>query len=191
MRKCIPIFLAFCLFLSCSKDEDLVVTQTVDPLPGADVDVEDFMWKAMNFWYFWQEQIPVLADDRFSNDEAGRRAYTNFLGSQNDPGSLFDNELLFIEDRFSYYNEDYRNITNALSGISKSNGLEFGLVGIDNTTDIFGYVQYIIPNSDAALKDIRRGEFFYAVDGRTLNRDNYIELLFGANDTYTLPWPIW
>src|SRR5690606_23366379 len=43
-----------------------------------------------------------------------------------------------------------------------------------------------LPDSDASTKDIERGELFTRVDGVQLTVNNYIDLLFGSNDTYTL-----
>ena len=165
----------FILF-SCSKDDD----NTFNPT-SREFATQDFMWKSMNLWYFWQDDVDNLADNRFStNDE-----YTQFLGSETDPSAFFDNQLRFIEDRFSTYASDYEEFTNFLSGVSKSNGLSFGLIALAND-EVVGYVRYVTPNSDAATKNIFRGEFFTGVDGQTLNLNNYIDLLFGDNDTYTL-----
>ena len=185
MKKIIIVFAAVLAF-SCSKDDDLSLPNTVDPDGSADVEVQDFMWKAMNFWYFWQANVDDLADDRFENTEEGRAAYTAFLDSEDDPASFFENKLQFIEDRFSFFNEDYRELTNSLAGISKSNGLEFGLVQFQDSDEIFGFVRYIVPNSNATSANIQRGDLFTGVDGQTLTIDNYIGLLFGDNDTYTL-----
>ena len=185
MKKILLLLVAGVIF-SCSKDEDLILTNTVDPDGSADVEVEDFMWKAMNFWYFWQSNVDDLADDRFMNTEAGRAEYTAFLDSEDSPGAFFENKLQYIEDRFSFYNEDYRELTNSLAGISKSNGLEYGLVRFQDSEELFGFVRYIVPNSDAATADIQRGDLFTGVDGQTLTLDNYLSLLFGENDTYTL-----
>jgi C-terminal processing protease CtpA/Prc len=185
MRKLLFLFAVTFIF-SCSKNDDLDIPGTINPDANAEVDVEDFMWKAMNFWYFWQQDVTDLADDRFENTSQGIADYTAFLSSEDNPGAFFDNKLLFSDDRFSFYNEDYRVLTQSLSGVSKSNGLEFGLVRFQDSENIFGYVRYIIPGSDAETKDIQRGEFFVGVDGQTLNLDNYIELLFGDNNTYTL-----
>ncbi|WP_437369111.1 S41 family peptidase [Maribacter litoralis] len=184
MKK-ILLFIAV-LALSCSKDDDLSLPNTVDPDGSADVEVQDFMWKAMNFWYFWQANVDDLADDRFANTEEGSADYTAFLDSEDDPASFFENKLQYIEDRFSFYNEDYRELTNSLAGISKSNGLEFGLVQFQDSDEIFGFVRYIVPNSNASTVDIQRGDLFTGVDGQTLTIDNYIDLLFRENDTYTL-----
>ena len=185
MKKILIIFVAAIAF-SCSKDDDLSLPNTVDPDGSANVEVQDFMWKAMNFWYFWQSNVDDLADDRFENTEEGRAAYTAFLDSEDDPAAFFENKLQYIQDRFSFFNEDYRELTNSLAGISKSNGLEFGLVRFQDSEELFGFVRYIVPNSNAATTDIQRGDFFTGVDGQTLNLSNYVELLFGENDTYTL-----
>ncbi|PIB27800.1 S41 family peptidase [Maribacter sp. 4G9] len=168
--------------LSCSKDDELSVPKTVDPLPNANVPVQNFMWKAMNFWYFWQADVPDLGDNRFTDSES----YTEFLQSVEEPGAFFDSKLLFIQDRFSFYNSDFRELTNSLAGISRSNGLEFGLVRKSNSEEVFGYVRYIIPNSDAATKDIERGDLFTGVDGTTLTINNFADLLFRENNTYVL-----
>ena len=188
MKKIVLLFLSLGIFLTACKksDDDLTPPGGIDPDPTANVEVQDFMWKAMNFWYFWQADVPNLADDKFPNTTEGIEAYTEFLASDSDPGVFYDDKLLFTEDRFSFYSDDYKELTQSFAGISKSNGLEFGLVKFSDSDDVFGYVWYIVPNSDAATKDISRGELFTGVDGQTLNINNYIDLLFGDNDTYTL-----
>ncbi len=176
MKKNLLLILGvFFVLTGCSKDDD-----NFNPT-SSDLATQDFMWKSMNLWYFWQDDVENLADNRFSTNEE----YTEFLRSETDPGAFFDNRLRYFEDRFSTYASDYNEFTDFLSGVSRSNGLSFGLIGLDND-DVVGYVRYVTPNSDAASKDIFRGEFFTGVDGQTLNLNNYIDLLFGENDTYTL-----
>lgn len=171
---------------SCVKEDDLYLSDTVEPDPDAGVQVQDFMWKVMNFWYFWQADVENLADNRFPNTAQGSAAYTEFLASEDNPGKFFENKLQFSEDRFSFYSDDYVELTQSLSGISKSNGMEFGLVRIPDSDQIVGYVRYIIPNSDAATTPIQRGDIFTGVNGTTLTESNYRGLLFGSSDTYTL-----
>ncbi len=185
MKKILYLF-SFIVFVSCSKDEPFSIPGTVNPNPEAGVEVQDFMWKAMNYWYFWQADVPDLADDRFVNTPEGAQVYTDFLDSAENPGEFFETKLLFTEDRFSFFNEDYRVITQSLAGVSRSNGLEFGLVRFQTGQNLFGYVRYIVPGSNAATKNIQRGELFTGVDGQTLNLNNYIQLLFGENNDYTL-----
>lgn len=186
MKKALLLLLFTAVIFSCSKDDDLSLPKTIDPDGSADVEVQDFMWKSMNFWYFWQSNVDDLADDRFENTDEGRAAYTAFLDSEDNPAEFFENKLQYIEDRFSFYNSDYRELTNSLAGISKSNGLEFGLVRFQDSEELFGFVRYIVPNSNASNVAIQRGDLFTGVDGQTLTLDNYTSLLFGANDTYTL-----
>lgn len=170
-RSSLVIFAFLVLFTSCNNDDDAPQT----------TDVQNFMWRAMNLWYFWQQDVPDLADNRFTTNEE----YLAFLEATPNPEAFIES-LLFTEDRFTFWDEDYTTLVNNLNGISKSNGLELGLGRIDGGTNLFGFVKYIIPNSDAASKDIERGYLFTKVNGQQLTESNYIELLFGSIDTYTI-----
>ncbi|HUH47257.1 MAG TPA: S41 family peptidase [Arenibacter sp.] len=166
-------------FVQCKKNDDGPTTPIIkEEVPV----VQNFMWQTMNLYYFWQANVPDLGDSRFTSEAK----YQEFLGSEKDPGKFFDEKLLFREDRFSFYSDDYKELTKAFAGISKSNGLQFGLSFFSDSNDIFGFVQYVVPNSNAATKEIKRGDFFTGVNGITLNEDNYEDLLFGKDDTYTL-----
>ncbi|MBT2161058.1 S41 family peptidase [Zobellia barbeyronii] len=189
MKKSVTtgLFLSLFLIFSCSENDDFSIPDTVDPDPDAGVEVQDFMWKAMNFWYFWQSDVENLSDANFPNTPEGSVIYTEFLSSESDPGKFFDDKLLFSEDRFSFFSDDYVELTQSLAGISKSNGLMFGLVRQKaNNSELYGYVQYIVPNSNASTKNIKRGDLFTGVNGTTLTDQNYISLLFGDSDSYTL-----
>ncbi len=184
MRKLLFLYVGIgLLFSNCSNDDNGIDNPNDPPNNNSeDVQVQSFMWTAMNLWYFWQGEVPDLADTRFNTDAE----FTEFLQQTPNPSDFFFDVLLFSEDRFSFLNDDYTELVSNLSGVSKSNGLEFGLIQFSGSNDIFGYVQYIVPNSDASTKDIERGDIFTRVDGQQLNLDNYIDLLFGDNDTYTL-----
>lgn len=185
MKKTILCYLILgLLFVNCSKDDGILEPGGPEPDPNSEVNIQaqNFIWKALNLWYFWQQDVPNLADDRFSNS----KDYTEFLQSEEDPGEFFKTKLRFNEDRFTFYRSDYRELINSLSGNVGSNGLEFGLSQFFESDEVFGYVEYILPNTDAASKDVKRGDIFIGVDGQRLNLGNYIELLFGTNTTYTL-----
>ena len=94
------------------------------------------MWQTMNFWYFWQEEVPNLADDKF--DSLENPEYVTFLASEENPANFFNDNLRFEEDRFSFFSDDYVELTQSLAGISRSNGLEFNLFYRDNGPDVFG-----------------------------------------------------
>lgn len=174
--------------ISCNKNDDDPILEEVIEVPEeetpvvVDIEVQNFFWQTLNLYYFWQGDVPDLADDRFDT-QAG---YEEFLTANPEPIDFLENKLLFSEDRFTFYSDDYTDLVNSSAGVSKSNGLQFGLSLIGDTDDVFGYVEYIIKGSDASNKDIKRGEVFTGVNGTNLNKTNYIDLLFGDNDTYTL-----
>ncbi|MEW2922385.1 S41 family peptidase [Muricauda sp. ANG21] len=184
MKKYVFLFLGLSLLISSCNNDDNQITngETPDVTPGSDAVIQHFMWQAMNLWYFWQGEVGVLSDTRFSSDEE----YTEFLEQNPNPADFYNDVLLFNEDRFSFLNDDYTELVNNLSGVSRSNGLEFNLVQFAEGDGVFGYVIYIVPDSDASTKDIQRGDIFTRVDGQELNLSNYIDLLFGSNTTYTL-----
>lgn len=144
--------------------------------------VKDFVWKGMNLYYLWQEDVPDLDDDRFANQPE----LNDFLLGFETPELLF-NALRVSNtiDRFSVIYSDYDILEGVLSGNTLNNGMDYGLrYKSGSTTDIYGWVRYIIPNSDAATKPISRGNVFYAINGTPLTIDNYRDLL--ANETYTV-----
>lgn len=168
------LFLVALTFLSCQDQDD-----TAAPI---NLEVQDFIWKGLNQYYLWQADVPNLADDRFASQDQ----LNVFLKGYPVPEELFD--ALRVDktiDRFSWIVSDYLELEQALGGISKNHGAEFGLVyKPGSTSEIFGYVRYILPNSDAATKDIQRGTIFSGVNGVQLTISNYQSLL-GA-DNYTL-----
>ncbi|WP_445382461.1 S41 family peptidase [Robiginitalea sp. IMCC43444] len=189
MKKFIILF-AVLIVAGCSKNDD-----GLDPNGPSvvleDVVTQNFMWRASNLWYFWQADVPNLADERLTNDF---QEYLEFLDSEASPGAFFDNQLRFVEDRFTYYSADYKELTNSLGGIEQNNGMEFkisyndanGNNTFDGSDPGFGYVIYVLPGSNAATTSIQRGDLFTAVDGQNITGANYRDLLFGENATYTL-----
>lgn len=146
------------------------------------LEVQDFVWRGLNFAYLWKDDVPDLADDRFATNGE----YQDFLSGYPDPFGLFDHLRVDPSiDRFSVMVSDYTVLENLFAGVYKSNGVDYGLKYYPgSTTNVFGWVRYILPASDASGKDIRRGDLFYAVNGTALTADNYQSLL--AQDTYTL-----
>ncbi len=162
------------LLTSCKNDDD-------NGLPPS-ASVNDFVWKAMNLWYYWQADVPDLADDRFSSDSQ----YTQFLNSQQTDELFFN--LLYdygTTDRFSWIVDDYHDLDNAFAGITQSFGMDYGLVyaGL-NTNQIFGYVQYVLPNSPASNAGLERGDIFTRINGTQLTDQNYGQLLGQSSATF-------
>jgi carboxyl-terminal processing protease len=159
---------------ACDEHEEMSVPRSLE--------VQDFVWKGMNLYYLWQDDVTDLTDDRFS----GQRQLNEFLTGFSDPAELFQHLRTDpATDRFSVIYGDYRVLEGVLSGTIKNNGVDFQLMyKPGSTTEIFGWVRYILPNSDAATKNIGRGDIFYAVNGTQLTVSNYQDLL--SADSYTL-----
>lgn len=162
-------------FYSCEKNDDSLNVPS-------NLEVQNFIWKGLNLYYLWQADSPDLADERFANQSE----LNTFLSDFNDPFVLFNHLRVDPSiDRFSVLVEDYVYLENLFQGVTKNNGMEFTLrFKTGSQTEIYGVVNYIIPNSDAATKDIGRGDIFYGIDGQALTVDNYRSLI--GQETYTL-----
>jgi hypothetical protein len=169
------IILVFFTLYGCEKNDDSLNVP-------AELEVQNFIWKGLNLYYLWQDDVPDLADDRFAN----QGELNTYLSNFNDPFALFNNLRVDPSiDRFSVLVEDYVFLENLFQGVTKNNGMEFTLrFKPGSQTDIYGVVNYVIPNSDAEAKNITRGMIFYAVDGQTLTVDNYRNLI--AANSYTI-----
>jgi len=165
-------------FLSCqNEDQD-------DVAPPMNIEVQNFVWKGLNLYYLWQADVPNLSDTRFKN----QTELNSFLAGYPKPEDLFNSLRVDKSiDRFSWIEDDYLVLEGQLQGTTNNNGVEFGLsLKASGSTEVVGWVQYIIPNSDASTKNIKRGDIFYAVNGTQLTTTNYQSLLFGSNNDYTL-----
>lgn len=174
ISKILIAFLCFVTLNGCFEDLDDVFQ------PAGTLEIQDFIYKAMNIWYLYKPDVPDLANDRF----ASQGELNDFLNNYATPEELYSN-LLSDVDRFSFITNDYRVLLNQLDGITKTHGMEFGLVYYpDSETNIFGYVQYVLPNSDAAAKGVQRGMIFNTINGAQITENNYADL--STMDSYEI-----
>lgn len=178
MKTILKSLLLIMLFVFSQSCEDL----DDNPVP-ASLQTKDFVWKGMNLYYLWQADVADLADNRFTNQSQ----LNTFLQTFENPTTLFNAlRVPAPTDRFSVIYNDYNVLEGVLSGNTLNNGMDFGIKRINASTNVFGWVRYIIPNSDAATKNIQRGDIFYAINGTPLTETNYRALLFGDDLTYTI-----
>ena len=177
MKKYILASLCSLLILtvSCSKQDENGLTEEFSVT--IDDEINHFIWKGLNLYYLWQDDVPTLADTKFA--DLGE-LYT-FFRARTSPDETF-NSLLHQPgtiDRFSWIVDDYVALENSFQGINLSTGMEFGLVRYGNSaTNIYGYVRYVLPNSSAAGSGITRGMYFNTANGTQLTDTNYGGLLF-------------
>ncbi|MHA7059747.1 S41 family peptidase [Aquimarina sp. M1] len=170
---------------SCFDDNDDV------PRIASVLEINDFIWKGMNAFYVYKSMVPDLANDRFSSDQE----YTDFLNDFSSPEAIFEglrtqetvtvgSEQIKV-DEFSFLVDDYVALEQAFDGITRNNGMEFGLVRYPNdASNVFGYVRYVLPGTDAETNGIVRGNIFNTINGTQITDQNFSQLL--SPDTYTI-----
>ncbi|WP_299136000.1 S41 family peptidase [uncultured Tenacibaculum sp.] len=177
MKKSIVLNLLLITFIisGCSKTEPNQINNGVN----------SFIWNGLNKFYLWQEKIPDLSDRKFSTDQQKN----NYLATYNNPDNLFES-LLYqrnIVDKWSWIVSDYVALEQSFQGTTETTGMEFGLKRFKtNSSNVFGYVRYVVPGTDAANKGVKRGMIFTKVNGTAITDKNYRDLLFSKSNSYTI-----
>jgi carboxyl-terminal processing protease len=171
MRKIILLFFAFTLFLNCSKDDKIAEPAENVTLKNK---VNNFVWKAMNSWYNWQEEVPNLSDSKDDNIND----YYTYLNSHSTPNSLFKSLLhKYGEvDKFSWFIEDYIEQEKAFQGTSTSFGFRPASIKISDTNIIL-LVTKVSENSPASENGIKRGDIIIGIDGQKFTTTNFNTLI--------------
>ncbi|MGB5419157.1 S41 family peptidase [Algibacter sp.] len=163
----LTLILAALFLTSCFEDNDDVAVSASE--------INDFVWKGMNIFYLYKDDVPDLANNRFSNNSE----YADYLNSFTSPIDLFQNLRYQPEtvDRFSRIFSDYIALEQLLDGIYTTNGmeyLEFELAS--SSSNRYGIVTHVLPNTNAEDQGIKRGDIFYAIDGEQLTSSNRSQL---------------
>lgn len=162
---------------SCFEDRDdnLVFTN----------DVKDFIWKGMNEFYIFGNDLPDLRNDRFGiNGEDNRYdstpEYLNYLSGFSSPETIFD-ALVFDAgntDRFSILFPDLFEALELFNGTTETNGLRFSAFPVPGSSDeVYAIVRLVLNGSSGDLAGIERNMFITGVDGITLTTTNFSDLL--------------
>jgi len=161
----IPSLLLFLIFLAASSCDDEDSDDEVINTVALESEINEFVWSAMNTWYIWQDEVDILADDAFEDQDS----YFTFLNGFATPEDLFYDGLLSPKDRFSIIVDDYDTLLGTFASISLTDGIEYVLVRPpEGGTAIVGVVMYVLPGSDGEIKGVERGDIFYAINGEEL-----------------------
>jgi C-terminal processing protease CtpA/Prc len=153
--------------ISCEDEDD-----NISPREN-DFEIEDFIWEGLNTFYYWQNTVPDLADIRFNS----QKSYASFLSQFNANHELLFESLLSDKDRFSWIMSDYTALEKQLSRVYTTSGMMLGLARVGDSNDLFAFVRYVLPDSDAAAKNIERGDLFLSINNEQLTINNYRDLL--------------
>lgn len=119
--------------------------------------------------YLWEDLIPRgLQASKEANSE-----------------TFFKKFIYDEEDHWSFISDDYYETSNLFSGVTTTGGYEFILM-IYGANQVMGVLEYVLPESPAALAGLKRGDIFIQVDGVTLDYDNYYKILTSGNISYSL-----
>jgi carboxyl-terminal processing protease len=155
---------------SCFKDRDDDFQQ------ASTIEIQDFIYNAMQTFYLYKTDKTVLDNNSFSSTNERNQ----YLNGFNTPEELFA-DLLSSQDRFSFLVDNYIELEQAFNGTTTNNGMEFGLVQLQSTGEIFGYVRYVLPNTSASQNNLERGMIFNRVDDQILTENNFNQLLSSNN----------
>ena len=164
------------ILISCKDEDDNIAPREND------FEIEDFIWEGLNTYYYWQNSVPDLADNRFDS----QKSYASFLSQFNANHELLFISLLSDKDRFSWIMSDYTALEKQLSRIYITSGMMIELGRIVDSNDLFAFVRYVLPDSDADTKNIQRGDLFLSVNNEQLTIDNYRELLSSEVQSFSI-----
>jgi C-terminal processing protease CtpA/Prc len=166
----VKILIVVLVFTACSKDPDSDSKEATTP-----DEINNFVWKAMNSWYYWQSNVPDLSDSKITSTTA----YNNFINGKT-PDALFYS-LLYQRgtiDRFSWI-ENSNEIVQAskIAEVEKKGGFSYAIYPKDaSNTNMVALINYIVPGSPAALAGLKRGDVITKINGSQLTSSNYGQL---------------
>jgi carboxyl-terminal processing protease len=188
MKKSKLLLLVFIVAISATscfnddRDDNLIATDSIN----------DFVWKGMNAFYIYSDNIPSLSNDRFNLNGFDNRfdlteEYSNYLNGFSSPEDLFESLISTSnpEDRFSTIFPDLFEALQLFEGTSKTNGLRFSAFAVPGSdTEVFALIRLVLNNSTADLAGLNRGLVITGVDGTILNRNNFGDLLTQDTSTF-------
>jgi carboxyl-terminal processing protease len=170
LKYVIKMLLVGLVFTSCSKDSDSNETTTSEP-----DEINNFVWKAMNSWYYWQSNVADLSDSK----NTSAKVYANLINGKT-PDALFYS-LLYQRgtvDRFSWIENSNEVVyASKIAEVEKTAGFSYGIYPKDaSNVNMVALINYIVPDSPAALAGLKRGDVITKINGSQLSSSNYDQL---------------
>jgi len=131
------------------------------------LNINEFIQAVMQDIYLWYNTLPTI-DIQYETDS---KAYFK--------------KLLYTDDKWSFITDDVKALENSFEGIEKSYGWSLAFGRFSDTQTIFGIVEFVYPNTPAALAGIKRGDMIYKMNNADITDANYRDLLNGNNLSVT------
>ena len=131
--------------------------------------INDWILENMQDYYFWNTQIPARTN---------KTLY---------PKDYFESLLYKKEDRFSWIQDNFKELQDYLSGITTEAGYEFNLYLLEKGKNlVVGCIVYIKPGTPAEQAGLKRGDFFTSINGTAMTTENYQDLLSKISQPHTI-----
>jgi hypothetical protein len=140
----------------------------IDPNPNPDAGINREIYDLLSVWYYNGEARDAAADYNQYYDQF----YFNFLArelkrNENFEGNTWSRNGDYFEERYLYSYIERNPAGTALAGEPSLNyGMEFDLNEYDGK--LVGRILYVEPGSPAAKANLKRGDWFYKVNGTRL-----------------------
>jgi len=145
------------------------VDSTLVEAPVLTQKVNKFIYDAMSDVYLWYDKMPDI-DYKYENDS-----------------KVYFDKLLYTDDKWSFITDDVQALENSFQGIEKTYGWSLAFGEFSNSPgNYFAVVEYVYPNTPAAAAGIQRGDIILLINSGNITDQNYKELLYGDNLTFTL-----
>lgn len=153
------------IFVGCKKEKLLPKEQEAPVLVQK---VNKFIRSGMGDYYLWEQYLPEI-DIRYE------------FNSQD-----YFEKLLYGEDKWSFITDDIEGLEASFQGVETSFGYSLAFGRFSGTENLFAIVEYVYPNSPAAIANLKRGDIIIKIDNNAITTENYRDLFYGSSISITL-----
>jgi C-terminal processing protease CtpA/Prc len=160
-------------FSACKKESDNVTPQT-NTSTSENQTVNDWILDNMKDLYYWNDKIPANPDKTLNPSDFFDSILNKYDATTNPTG-----------DRFSWIQESAQELEASLSGETTTTGMEYDLyLRSTGSDDVIAQVLYVLPDSPAQKAGLKRGDIISKVNGQTITRTNFSDLLYSGATTF-------
>lgn len=166
-----------CLLFGCKDDTKDLVTENERKTTDEQYYANRFASEALGIYYYWNEEI--AADLKKLDPE-----------TNTDPISTV-NEIRYHQgetyiDKWTALIDDMSSVESSLQGVTTSYGYELLFYVNESGTAIYGVVAFVYADSPAEKAGLKRGDVIYALNGVTLNQNNYMDLYYTSQENLSV-----